>query len=54
MDIRVAYAVVSLYMIALSLIPLVGSVLALREWVGFDTGAYYYRSERLEVRSRGS
>ena len=53
LDSRVAYAVISLYIIVLSLIPLVGSVLALREWVGFDTGAYYYRSERLEVRFTG-
>ncbi len=53
MDNKIAYTLISLYLLILSLTPLVGDLLALREWVGFDTGAYYYRSERLEVRFTG-
>ncbi len=53
MNNKLAYTLISLYLLLLSLTPLVGSFLAPREWVAFDTGAYYYRSERLEVRFTG-
>ena len=53
MNNKIAYATVSLYILLLSLTPLLGGLIASREWVGFDTGAYYYRSERLEVRFTG-
>jgi len=50
---KTAYLLIALYVFTLSLIPLAGSLIALREWVGFDTGAYYYRNEHLEVRVTG-
>jgi hypothetical protein len=49
---KIAYTIISLY-ILLPLTPLLGGLIASREWIGFDTGAYYYRSERLEVRFTG-
>lgn len=50
---RVAYALIASYIIILSLIPLLSGLLTLGEWIAFDTGAYYYRNERLEVRVTG-
>jgi hypothetical protein len=50
---KIAYTILSLYILLLSLTPLLGGLIASRGWIGFDTGAYYYRSERLEVRFTG-
>ncbi|MEM0366443.1 MAG: hypothetical protein QXD80_07110 [Acidilobaceae archaeon] len=47
------YLALATYIIILSLIPALGSLLRGGEWVGFDTGAYYYRDENLEVRFSG-
>lgn len=48
-----AYTIIAIYLLVLSATPLIASILSGEGWIGFDTGAYYYRNEHLEVRLAG-
>ncbi len=48
-----AYAIIAIYLLVLSSTPLIANFLSGEEWIGFDTGAYYYKNEHLEVRLAG-
>lgn len=50
---KLVFAMVAVYIIALSFIPLANSFFRNGEWVGFERGAYYYRNNKLEVRIAG-
>lgn len=50
---KLAFAMVALYVILLSLMPIASSLLRGGEWIGLERGAYYYRNNKLEVRLTG-
>lgn len=48
-----SFFLASIYIMILSLAPLVSDLFVESEWIGYGNGAYYYKTERLEVRISG-
>lgn len=47
---KLTFSLIAIYVVILSFAPLLSDLIVEDEWIGYGTGSYYYKTERLEVR----